>query len=503
MDFRAPLHTGGTIVNYRNRPSVSGDLVSLTGNAAQGDSLYAIVKVKPPQDYVTYLDGSTTNSADMELLGGYYYRVGQVTRVWLGFNPDIAGWRVELTKDKVETFLNANLDQGTWALHQPGDLTPSDLGIPPAAEAEDQVFDELADEALGSTTGATGLKLNYDTSSTFSLSTRLWYPGVGGDTSSNGNGQIDLKPTGADISDSFIAQVKRLNRKLTDGNIEMGFDNLDLKEPGRGYNYGEDFFSRYGIRSVALARTGKWNVTLGGQTTSIEGPGNLTGISGIEGLQYGRVFKYYKNNMGHIEGVRYLGNYYSIPTIDLSIPVSEYVNHMLELNAETSLDANTEIIAGIDGLSALITTIGSLAVTKKPALGAVSNVLNGGLGPLIPPEYQSTLGYALAGALGLTSLQSAYQKKLQLNGTNGAFIKSTVADVSYAYKSATGFTSIPDLSAFTIGSSTLFKSSTIVGANVGRKRSASPIQVTYLGPRDALSEGLAYVSNGFYVRAQI
>lgn len=494
MDFKAPLHTGGTVVNYRSRPVVSGDLVSITGNAAQGESIYAIVKVKPPQDYVTYIDGS-----DMEISGGYYYRVGQVTRVWLGFNPDIAGWRVELTKDKVETFLNQNEGQGTWALHQPGDLTPSDLGIPPAAEADDQVYEELADPALSATTGASGLKMNYEAGGSYNVTIKMWYPGMDG----GGGTTATLTDTNGDIGAVFIDQVKALKRKLTDATVEMGFDKLDLVEPGHTYNYGADFFSRYGIRSTALARTGKWNITLGGQTATIDGPGNFTGISNVEAAQDGRVFKYYKNNLGHIEGVRYQGNYYSIPTIDLGVPVSEYVNHVLELDAESSLDANTAIIAGIDGLTSLLGSIETAAITKKPALGAVSNALNGGLGPLIPQEYQSTLGYALAGALGLTSLQTAYQKKLQLSGVNGALVKSTVSDVSYAYPSATGFTTIGDLTAFTVGSSTLFRSSNISGGNVGRKRSATPIQVTYLGPRDALSEGLAYVSSGFYVRAQI
>lgn len=493
MDFKAPLHTGGAVINYANRPVVSGDLVSITGNAAQGDSIYAIVKVKPPQDYVTYIDGS-----DMEISGGYYYRVGQVTRVWLGFNPDIPGWRVELTKDKVETFLNQNEDQGTWALHQPGDLTPSDLGLPPAAEAEDQTFEELSDPALSATTGALGLKMNYDTSSTYNVSIKLWYPGIDG----GGGTTTQLKDTNGDISGVFIEEVKALKRKLTDATVELGFDMLDLVQPGRSYNYGADFFSRYGIRSTALARTGKWNVTLGGQTSTIDGPGNYTGISNVEAAQDGRVFKYYKNNLGHIEGVRYQGNYYSIPTIDLGVPVSEYVNHVLELDAESSLDANTAIIAGIDGLTSLLGIIEAAQIKKKPALGAVSNVLNGGLGPLIPEEYQSTLGFALAGALGLTSLQTAYQKKLQLSGVNSALVKSTVSDVSYAYPSAAGFTTIGDLSAFTVQSSTLFRSSSITTGNVGRKRSATPIQISYVGPRDALSEGLAYVSNGFYVRAK-
>lgn len=509
MDFKAPLHSGGTVINYRSRPVVSGDLVSITGNAAQGESIYAIVKVKPPQDYVTYIDGS-----DMEISGGYYYRVGQVTRVWLGFNPDIAGWRVELTKDKVETFLNQNEDQGTWALHQPGDLTPSDLGIPPAAEADDQVYEELADPALSATTGATGLKMNYDAGGSYNVSIKMWYPGMDG----GGGTTTKLTDTNGDIGAVFIDQVKALKRKLTDATVEMGFDKLNLVEPGHTYNYGADFFSRYGIRSTALARTGKWNVTLGGQTTSIDGPGNYTGISNVEGAQDGRIFKYYKNNLGHIEGVRYQGNYYSIPTIDLGVPVSEYVNHMLELDAETEIDSNTLMIAGLNGVMALANVLATSGAVKSDAasdtgaselssakykLGAVSNVLNGGLGPLIPPEYQSTLGFAIAGSLGLTSLQSAYQKKLKLSGVNGALVKSTVSDVSYAYPSATGFTTIGDLTAFTVGSSTLFRSSNINGGNVGRKRSATPIQVTYLGPRDALSEGLAYVSSGFYVRAQI
>lgn len=495
MQFLAPIHTGDLVVNYTNRPSVSGDLVSITGNAAQGESLYVIVKVKPPQDYVTYIDGS-----DFELNTGYYYRVGQVTRVWLGFNPEIAGWRVELTKDKVETFLNANLDQGTWALHQPGNLSPSDLGIPPAGEDLDQTFDELSDEALASTTGAYGLKLNYDASSTFTPSIKLWYPGKATEDDDGGAPTVTtIQDVNGDIGAAFIAQVKALQRKLTDGTVELGFDNLELKKPARSYNYNADFFSRYGIRNLALSQSGKWNITLGSQTTTINGPGTLTGISDVEAAQSGRVFKYYKNNLGHIEGVRYLGNYYSIPTIDLSTPVSEYVNHVLDLKAESSLDADTAIIAGINGLTSLLGVI----ETKEFKTGAVSNILNGGLGPLIPQEYQSTLGFAIAGALGLTSLQTAYQKKLQLSGVNGALVKSTVSDVSYAYKSAASFNTLPDLSAFTVQSSTLFKSSSITTAGIDRKRSATPIQVSYIGPRDALSEGLAYVSNGFYVRAKI
>ena len=502
MDFLAPLHSGGTVFNYRNRPVVSGDLVSITGNEAQGDSLYVIVKVKPQQDYVTYLDSRQANSGDIELESGYYYRVGNVTRVWLGFDPDVAGWRVELTKDKVETFLSRNMDQGTWALRQPGNLTPADLGIPSPGEAEDRTFDELSDPALSSTTGASGLSWNYDTSSTFNTSIKLWYPGhAGGAFGVDLGGEIDLTDDRGDITASFLAQVERLQRKLTDGRIEFGFDDMKLSRPSENYNNHANFFSGDGIRKSALARSGKWNITLGGQNTAIEGPGVLTGLSAIASLQDNRVFKYYRNNFGHIEGVRYLEDYYSIPTIDLSVPVSEYTNHILDLNAETSLDANTAIIAGINGLTALLGTIQTAAMAKKPALGAVSNVLNGGLGPLIPEEYQSTLGYALAGALGLTSLQSAYQKKLQLNGTNGALAKSTVADVSYSYKSASGFNELPDLSAFTVGSSTLFKNSDIAEFSVYRKRSATPIEVTYLGPRDALSDGLAYVSNGFYVRA--
>lgn len=491
MNFLAPLHSGGTVLNYRNRPSVSGDLVSITGNEAQGNSIYAIVKVKPPQDYVTYIDGS-----DSEISGGYYYRVGQVTRVWLGFNPDIAGWRVELTKDKVETFLNANENQGTWALHQPGNLSPSDLGIPPAAEAIDQTFNELSDPALSSTAGAYGLSWDYDTSSNFTPSIKLWYPGNVDENGSGNGGTTTLQDSNGDIGAAFISQVKALKRKLTDGIVELGFDTLDLKMPPRSYNYGADFFTTGGIRSLALQRAGKWNITLGGQNVTIDGPGVLTGLSDVAEAQDNRVFKYYRNNVGHIQGVRFMENYYTIPTIDLSSPVSDYVNHILELDAESTLDANTAILAGVDGMTALLTTFAS----KNLETGAVSNALTGAFGPLIPSEYQSTLGFALAASLGLTSIKTAYQRKLQLNGVSGALVKSTVSDVSYAYKTAQGFTSMPDLSSFTVSSSTLFNGASITDFGVDRKRSATPIQVTYLGPRDALSEGLEYVSGGFYVR---
>ena len=572
MNFLAPLHSGGTVINYRNRPSVSGDLVSITGNEAQGESIYAIVKVKPPQDYVTYIDGS-----DSEISGGYYYRVGQVTRVWLGFNPDIVGWRVELTKDKVETFLNANENQGTWALHQPGNLSPSDLGIPPAAEAIDQTFNELSDPALSSTTGAYGLSWDYDTSSNFKPSIKLWYPGNADENGVGNGGTTTLQDSNGDIGAAFIAQVKALKRKLTDGIVELGFDTLDLEMPPRSYNYGADFFTTGGIRSAALRRAGKWNITLGGQNTTIDGPGVLTGLSDVAQAQDNRVFKYYRNNVGHIQGVRFMENYYSIPTIDLSGPVSDYVNHILEIDAESTLDSNTAILAAVNGLSALVGVIANSKpvaagavesdaseaeaageaesgdkegageaesgdkegageaesgakegageaesgakegageaesgakeaagdaekAASKFDVGAVSNVLNGGLGPLIPPEYQSTLGFALAASLGLTSIKTAYQRKLQLNGVSGALVKSTVSDVSYSYKTAQGFTSMPDLSTFTVSSSTLFNGASITDFGVNRKRSATPIQVTYLGPRDALSEGLDYVSGGFYVR---
>ena len=488
MDFLEGLSQGNSVINYTSRGKLTCNLKSITANDTLGDSLYAIVDQQPPQRWVTYFpvnDGST--------YGGYYYRVVSSHRVWLSVNPEIAGYRVELEKDKVETFLNEA--SGIFQLRQPGDLTPASLGLPPASETEDVTGFELSDPALASTDGVIGLR-NETQAVDNKTSIKVLYSN-NYDATGTGDGQtVNNLDNTANIAASFLAICKSAKRKLSDAKVELGFDSLSLPMISATYNPSIDFFSKGGIRSAALKRYGKTVIILGNSTAEVQGPEQMA-LSDVEGVNDNYKTVYYTNNFGHIQGVRYYGRYFSIPTVSLSTPVSAYLNHVLELEAQASLDPSTFMVAALGGLDGIVQTI-SGSITKPEVISAG---LNGALGQLIPPEYTSTLGFAIAYKLGLQEVVSAYQKKLALDGVSNGVVDSNVASVYYQFQDASAFLSIPNLSSFTCTLSQLLKPITVDSDNVHRKRAADPIDVVFAGPKDALDEGINFISSGFYLRS--
>lgn len=481
---------GNTIISVNlTTAGTTANLVSATGNLWLGTSMYMILDKAPELYEVTKYEK-------------YWYNVASVRRAWL--QDGTAGYRVDLEKNLVESFVRDYSDFGQWRLNQPGPITPGQC-VADGSATTYYPFAVLMDPALSDTSSDYGLQSVFEglgTSVTLKaiLQTRI---GLGGGsqksytlaTSNSTTGVAYNSRIASNVADLVysISDVKSYDRSPSSIKLEVGFETLPLvTNPETGVNMNDSFFGD--IHQKALKSNGKNIIVLGNQTVEIPTTSRVQ-MDGQSDAQIGVESGTVTNAFGHITKMRLYDRMVDIPTMDVSTPISQYYNDKLKLHTMTSSDPDALVIDLYNGLTSVVGSLASAAATATTKYGGViSSVVNGVLGDgLIPPEYRSNLGYILSGAMGLENLASPSQQVLDKQGLIGdAFLNNFYGFAMYQYYTSKGKLTMPDLSQWLCNGGTLFKT------KGDRQKSATFYSGTVSGaPADIIAAGKSFASSGF------
>lgn len=478
---------GNTIISANlTTAGTQANLVSATGNLWLGTSMYMILDKAPELYEVTKYEK-------------YWYNVASVRRAWL--QDGSAGYRVDLEKNLVESFVRDYSGFGQWRLNQPGPITPGQC-VADGSASTYYPFVVLMDPALSDTESDYGLKPVFKgLASSVTLKAILQQRLAGGEqktytlaTSNSITGVEYNSKIASNVADLVygIDEVKSYTQSPASIKLEVGFEKLPLvTNPETDINMNDSFFGD--IHQKSLASNGKNVIVLGNQTVEIPTTSRVQ-MDGQSNVQIGVESTSVTNAFGHITKMRLYDRMVDIPVMDVSTPISQYYNDKLKLATLSTADSSALQIDIYNGLVSVVSNLATAAATATKYGGVISSVVNGVLGDgIIPAEYRSNLGYILSSAMGLDALVSPSQQLMDKQGLVGdAFLNNFYGFAMYQYYTSKGKLTMPDLSQWICSGGTLFKT------KGDRQKSASFYSGTVSGaPADIIAAGKSFASSGF------